>query len=380
MPEKQHSTELTYQWLSLDELLQYRSQWHQLAQNSIDPNPLYEPDFLAASIRHLKIGKTFLLAIWADRQRQHMAGLFPLQKRWWRNGFVFPVTSLYFSDYTIITNPLIADADPSRIWLCALAAIAENPDLPSSFCTTRSYAGSQTAGGLAQTIASRNLSSRLLDSFNRPIVASDESYRDYTLGWSRKKRKNLGRATRNIHQAGKVTFDTVSCSDPDFEQVLDDFLKLEASGWKGDKGTALLSNANTLEFARQAFGSCGQSPTVHFDRLLLDGRMIACNANLVSQETVFCIKAAYDEEHARLSPGVLLDNYLLARTLDDKIYRQLDSCADANHYLASLWQQSQRVETILLNTLMDGSSLRLSLLQRGFDFFKYLKNKIKNHK
>ncbi len=365
---------LEAQWLDLEELLEFRADWEELAREAIDPNPLYETDYLAASIRHLQgQPETKLLAVWSGSDRSRLAGLFPVQKRWLKDGFLWPVTTLYFSDYAIVTVPLIASDEPEKVWQVALDAIAASCDMPSLLCLTKFYGKRAVASALKETIGRGGLSSRVLESFERPIVESDLDCQSYALRWSSKKRKNISRSLRQMEGFGEVSFVTVTPDDAGFAGALDDFLSLEASGWKGRNGTALTCSPDLEAFAREAFGSGREAPVVHFDQMLLDGRVIASNANLVSQGAVFCMKNGYDESFSKQSPGVLVDRHLLCEALDEKRYGKLDSCAGDDHYLSSMWLERETVEMVVLATNAKTGKWQLALIETGFRVYRKLK-------
>ena len=71
----------------------------------------------------------------------------------------------------------------------------------------------------------------------------------------------------------EVSFE-VARSPDDISAALESFLPLEASGWKGQRGTALLQNAGDATFIRRVFlDLCGKLPAVNEVRAFLaDGR------------------------------------------------------------------------------------------------------------
>ena len=66
-----------------------------------------------------------------------------------------------------------------------------------------------------------------------------------------------------------------------------------------------------------AVGALAAEGKARVDRLLLDGRPIAAAVTLRSGETAWTWKIAYDESHARASPGVQLMHDLTESLLAD---------------------------------------------------------------
>ena len=66
-----------------------------------------------------------------------------------------------------------------------------------------------------------------------------------------KKLKELRRQRHRLAEHGAVRFD-VARSPQDVASALEAFLKLEASGWKGERGTALAQVEGDAAFIRRA--------------------------------------------------------------------------------------------------------------------------------
>ena len=96
-----------------------------------------------------------------------------------------------------------------------------------------------------------------------PYITLPASFEELLASRSRNTRKQLRKRQRELQAAGEVRLRT-SHGGPDFERDFDSFLRVEASGWKGQQGTAIISNAasETLYrgFARERLPSgagCG---------------------------------------------------------------------------------------------------------------------------
>src|SRR5437660_8470291 len=110
------------------------------------------------------------------------------------------------------------------------------------------------------------------------------------------RRKSLARNRRRLEQLGKVGHE-VHC----FGQGLDDaavaFLKIEASGWKGKRGTALACDEPSRKFAIGAFTGEQHNSICRADVLTLDGTPIAVSLITTAGRTGFAVKACYDETY-----------------------------------------------------------------------------------
>jgi CelD/BcsL family acetyltransferase involved in cellulose biosynthesis len=122
--------------------------------------------------------------------------------------------------------------------------------------------------------------------------------------------------------------------------ALQDFLTLEAKGWKGAAGTALIQSPALRRFAETAVDSLGRHGQAGVARLLVGLRPIASIVTLQSGGGAWCWKIAYDESLARFSPGVQAMMELTGVLLADDTVAFADSCATPDHPMIDhLWRE-----------------------------------------
>ena len=130
---------------------------------------------------------------------------------------------------------------------------------------------------------------------------------------SRNLRSQVGRFRRRLEREGDVRLRTAH--GPEIDDDLERFLEIEASGWKGARGTAIRSDARAvrlyLDFARAA----ADRGWLRLRFLELDGDAIAADLSCVLGGGEHLLKTAFDERHARLSPGVVLRAEVLAAAI-----------------------------------------------------------------
>jgi CelD/BcsL family acetyltransferase involved in cellulose biosynthesis len=87
---------------------------------------------------------------------------------------------------------------------------------------------------------------------------------------------------------------------------------LELGGWKGEQGTAVLSNPRTEQFYRSVAEWAARAGILRLCFLRLDGRAIAFGYRLEQQGVIYSLKIAHAEEFREYAPGILLKNRSLA--------------------------------------------------------------------
>src|SRR5690606_29109705 len=117
------------------------------------------------------------------------------------------------------------------------------PDLPLRGPAAKALAGAAARRGYATT-AARQM---------RPILqpGPDDGAESFDRMVSLKRRRELERQLRRLCEAGAVSFMSAR-SASELDAAFNMFLQLEASGWKGRRGTALQRRAPAREFARIA--------------------------------------------------------------------------------------------------------------------------------
>ncbi len=127
------------------------------------------------------------------------------------------------------------------------------------------------------------------------------------------------------------------------------FLDLEARGWKGAKGTALLQDSGLAAFARTMTRLMARQGKCRVDSLELDGRAVAMAIVLRSGDRAYFWKTAYDETLASRSPGKQLALALTERLAADPTVALTDSCAVQDHPMIDrLWPDRMVVGDVLI--------------------------------
>ena len=89
--------------------------------------------------------------------------------------------------------------------------------------------------------------------------------------------------------------------------MVEQYLALERSGWKGRRGTALACDPPMARYFRQACTSFAAEGRLHVYGLTAGGTTVAMKVMVTAGEGLFELRVAYDEAFARYSPGTLLE-------------------------------------------------------------------------
>ncbi|HEX4737482.1 MAG TPA: GNAT family N-acetyltransferase [Allosphingosinicella sp.] len=342
-----------------------RADWQALAEAASQPNSFAEPWFVEASLASLapKGGVRLLAVMEGDRligvalfAPSPRYGRVPLRHvRNWRhhNHFFGP--------------PLIRRGEEVAFWQAILSALDEASWASGFLHVSGLVDNGSVHRALVHAAALHGRTCPVVHRARRPLLECDLPAEDYyARNVSSKRRSELARRRRRLAELGSLEVRELRTSD-ELEPWSSEFLALEAKGWKGKAGSAMAADPATEHFFRRAIAEAFAAGRLNFLRLDLDGRAVAMLTSFLAPPGAFGFKCTFDEDYARFSPGILLhiDNL---RLLDRPGIAWIDSCANEDHPVASLWSEWRSL--VRVNVRLRGVSRLLSyggacLLEEG---------------
>lgn len=160
------------------------------------------------------------------------------------------------------------------------------------------------------------------------------SFADYSAALSGSLRRHLRKWKKRLSETN-THFHVLSgqeITDEDFDQ----FLAVEASGWKGQTGTAISSQPNQVKFYRELLHSFRKVGWLELYFLTANGRTIAGLLAIRVGSTLNLWKMGYDEAYAHCGPGHLLMEKIIERAY------ALGTITDVNCLSDAAWIQRWR--------------------------------------
>ncbi|MBG1231222.1 GNAT family N-acetyltransferase [Aestuariivirga litoralis] len=290
--------------------------WRELATAALEPVGIYGPEFASALLTHhpsaelltISDGASLLLAMPVQAKRGH--------------------DSVLATDVTPSTLPLVTQHGGQEAVLAFLNAqkqpfrFVNLPEDSAFFVSVQAQ---------AQHFA-------FIRRWHRAALKISGTYEAWAeKNFDTKRRKEWRRLYKRLTEQG--AFEVARLDRPDnLQGLVDDYLALEAKGWKGRAGTALQLHADTAAQFRQICTQLAAVGKLRFWTFKLNGKAIASLVGLVEGPQAWIFKIAYDEDFAKFSPGVLV---VLEATKDffaDGNIRLVDSCAIPGHPMIDrLW-------------------------------------------
>ena len=306
-----------------------RAPWRALADRA-EPNVFADPDFLLPLIAHCAPGRLMIVAVWADADRAELIGLAAVTP---------PPIALGFAK--VWMHPLAAAPalliDPARAAsaLSALLGALSAAHIGAGLLIPHVEVGSALMAAL------EGRAHRLVARTARAALPCERNA-NFADRLSPKRKKEWGRQRRRLADGEGLEF-AVPGRD------IEPFLRLEASGWKGARGTALAQSADSAAFARQMAKNFAARGAIAVHTMTRGGALIAAGIVLRGGRRAYYWKTAFDERLAALSPGVQLTLAMSARLEKDPGLDLADSCAVADHPMIDrLWPARLRLDDVAL--------------------------------
>lgn len=327
--------------------------WQALAERALVANPFYEPWFLLPALEHLDDVKNACVLFVEDGAALLAVCPLSLGTLQVAQGGRTIVTwaRLLGHRYSMEHTPLLAPERAHEAWAAILDHLAGQHAPVLALQHLR--ADSAFADVVRDVGAARGLPSFVRHTHERALLLPDTDADAYLeKAFSPKRRKDLRRNERALRLAGTLELPELRRGDgADPGPFIEQFVALEASGWKGRAGTAFgSSNADRAFFAEVVRGGALHD-RIWIESATLDGTAVAMLCNLVVGDGSFSWKIAYDERYARHSPGLFIEVVNLRRFHERDDLAWMDSGAIANHPLIDrLWVDRRRIEDRWLAT------------------------------
>jgi CelD/BcsL family acetyltransferase involved in cellulose biosynthesis len=301
----------------------------------LDPaalNPVFETGF----------ADMVVMLAWADSDAsRQLVGVWALERR-----RLTPIGPAVLAgpayDYAFVASPVADPAHANAVMAAFLERIAADRSLPKVLRLKYLDAGSAASVALVRAMAARRDAVRILADRQRPYVTQAEGQK-----LSGSTRKKLRQDWNRLAALGE----TAVSNDRELEKVsaaFETFLALEAAGWKGEEGTAILSSRRDAEFARRFIASLAREGKASVALLGCDGRPVAAQVLLYCGTRAYTWKTAFDAAFAKFSPGALLVDKVSTDLLAGP-FEAIESCSPEGGFMNQIWSGRRQTLDLLVD-------------------------------
>ncbi|MFN0024000.1 MAG: GNAT family N-acetyltransferase [Parvularculaceae bacterium] len=322
--------------------LHLTGEWRDLAENAVEANPFYSPALLLPALAHFPDDDPRVAVI--RNEGGLLIGLAPVAPLRGYSRLPVRYMATWMHPHCFFAAPIVRSGYEPEFFRRLYALL----DDKGAFLRLRHL----DSDGLlfAAAISAVHETGRLASAsarYGRAMLGSGwrtDAYLEGSLDG--KKRKELRRLRNRLEEIGPVRFETLAAT-ADVARWIDDFLALEAAGWKGREGTALASEGPSAAFFRDAIAGAHDAGALRFHRLSAGAATLAMIVNFIEQGQGFSFKIAHDETYARFSPGVMIEIEMMKALEAEGGISFIDSCAQADHPMIDrLWRERRTLSAL----------------------------------
>jgi len=283
-----------------------------------------------------------LLAWEQDTEPRRLVGVWALRLRK-RAPFWPAVLEALPYNYAFLSSPVVDPAYIDRVMPAFLAAIEDDPSLPDVVSLKSFDAECPSYSAMLKAFAVRGVTPLTLSRGARPFVT-----REFGVKRSGSTRKKLRQDWNRLSALGAV--EVVNDRTADGARLaFETFLALEEASWKGEEGTALLSDSADAAFVRRLFQNLAAQGNASVALLRIDGEAIAAQVLMYCGATAYTWKTAFSANYGKYSPGTLLIDRVTEELFAGPDIQAINSCAAEASFMAQLWAGRRTMVDMLVD-------------------------------
>ncbi len=326
--------------------------WRELSSRALEPNPFLEPDSLLPVADHFPTAATGHLVV-ASEDSRFLGCIYIRSSRLLGNIQRSAVTTRPTDEgvppLPIVGTPLVSTDRPEAT-VCALLRqlrTSAQRHYPGIVQIDRVEEDGPVAALLRKAAGSLNLPISTSTTWDRGVVRLAETTPPLEIFG----KKTLSEAARRGRRLADLLGEPIKLVDLSSDRAAaDQFGGLEAAGWKGAAGTALLSRKDHYECVRDVYDRYRTAGRLGIVALESAGRKVAMLSYVRTRQNVAVLRVAYDEQFSRYSPGIQLwvelTRYLHASGAVSRI--DIPHGPSFRDFYVGLFHDRVRVSTLLL--------------------------------
>nr|WP_247516934.1 GNAT family N-acetyltransferase [Bradyrhizobium sp. 190] len=319
--------------------------WRALAERAVEPNGFFLPDWELA-VNASARGRTGVSALSTGSDTSRLVGLVPVISMW--RAYKIPLPALVSADpYGTLCTPLLHRDTPEEA-VTGILQQARRAGAHALLFRATSLDGAAIKA-FTDVLRRDGMAPLVLQSHVRACLdASGDADDVLREALGARKLKELRRQRNRLAEHGPVHFD-VARTPAEIAAAVETFLMLEASGWKGKRGTALSQDDGDAAFVRRATSALAETGQCEIVSLRAGETAVAAAIVLRHQDRAFYVKLGVDERFAKFSPGVQLTLELTRHLCADPAIAMVDSTANADHPMINpIWRGRLAIGDVLI--------------------------------
>jgi len=278
-----------------------RPDWDRLLAECPDPSVFLSYEWFRPWWKSFGRGK---LALYAVRDQGDLIGLAPLARRRWPGGLPLVGLRSLTNEHSSRYDWLIHKERLDEV-VAALAARLAEQDSWHLLEFTYVPDGSAAMAALEREASARGWRVRRVVHGASPSIPIQGDWSEYFARLPKSLRGHLRKAERMLREAGEPSLVAVRAAEG-LPEILSRAFALEAMGWKGRRGTAIVSSEATRGFYSELAALQAEKGRLALYFLKLGETEVAFRYGLEYGGAFSSVKIGYNPQYARFSPGKVL--------------------------------------------------------------------------
>lgn len=174
---------------------------------------------------------------------------------------------------------------------------------------------------IVRCMAEHGIAYDIFTAVSAPFVPVTGTFETFASNLSKQRRYDLKRARRRAEQRGTVKFEILKPNQGEVIELLQICYRIEASGWKSQKGSAILNHYLPLrDFFNSYATKAAEKGIFRIGLMYIADAPVAMLFGVEYAKCFWVLKTGYDEEFSECSPGIQLMHecvrYSFANDLD----------------------------------------------------------------
>jgi CelD/BcsL family acetyltransferase involved in cellulose biosynthesis len=292
-------------------------EWRMLCENASCNKPYSQPEYFSSYVKAFEPGgRIVLVTAWREKS---LIGILPLveaRERWYGISLRLLTTPRgdHYPWFDLICEAGIGQREVS-------VAILQELDRLDGWDAIRLT--SVTEGSAAYELLRSETGANLrINGFNEAqvpyisIAGSQSDFRSFVGKLSPNFRHMLRKALRKTAKLGELSLRRFDSADP---SALQEFYRIEASGWKGKERTAIACHAHLVQFYNEIAIAAAERGYLRLYLAYVGSRAIAGMFAFQLDDKLSVPKLGYDEEYRHLAPGHLLVHEVLKESWESSV-------------------------------------------------------------
>jgi hypothetical protein len=349
-------------------MLGFQSAWSDLVTRALEPNVFLDPAFAIPLLQHVRFAtRPEFILVWEDdgpASFGSLIGLLPIHiPRGPR-----PLVRGFHHQQVTLGTPLLDSLRAADVLPAMLSWVGEHHRGPALMLTDIPLEGPFC--DLLRTQSLRHgRAIEMLDKRERSILTHGKADDTpaVTALHSAKRRKELRRQRRRLSEVGALSYNSAR-TPAEIRRAAERFMALEAGGWKGRRGSALLADPTLATFTRTMTRLMGYEARCRIDSLEIDGVPVAMGILVMAGTRAHFWKTTYNERFASLSPGVQFALDLTDVQGNERGFTLTDSCAVPDHPMIDrIWPDRMAVADLMIELRPTGGTTTIKKSARSFE-------------